>query len=59
MADDELTARAVSASAPIAQAAIAGPTSAAELKVTLPFGILAFGFAVASLATCYAGIFAA
>jgi class 3 adenylate cyclase len=30
-----------------------------NLRPPLPFGILAFGFAVASLATCYAGILAA
>ena len=30
-----------------------------ELKINLPFGILAFAFAIASLATCYAGILAA
>jgi class 3 adenylate cyclase len=59
MADDDRTAPAVSSPAPIAQAAIAAPTPAAELKIALPFGILAFGFAVASLATCYAGILAA
>jgi class 3 adenylate cyclase len=59
MADDDLRAAAVSSSAPDAQAAIAGPNRAAELKIVLPFGILAFAFAIASLATCYAGILAA
>jgi class 3 adenylate cyclase len=43
MADDDVTAPAVTS----------------ELKIVLPFGILAFGFAIASLATCYAGILAA
>jgi class 3 adenylate cyclase len=59
MADDDRTAPPVSSSARNAQAAIAAPSPAAELKIALPFGILAFGFAVASLLTCYAGILAA
>lgn len=59
MADDDLTVPAVASSAPIAQAAVADPADAAEIKIVLPFGILAFGFAIASLSTCYIGIFAA
>jgi class 3 adenylate cyclase len=59
MAYDDLTAPAVSSSAPSAQAATADATAGAEYKLVLPFGILAFGFALASLATCYAGILAA
>ena len=59
MADDDVTAPAAASSASSAPAAMAGPTHAAELKVNLPFGILAFAFAIASLATCYAGILVA
>lgn len=59
MADDDLTARAVSSSGTTAGAALADQTDAAELKIVLPFGIAAFGFALASLATCYLGILAA
>jgi class 3 adenylate cyclase len=59
MADDDVTAPAASSSAPNAQVATAGPTHATELKINLPFGILAFAFAIASLSTCYAGILAA
>jgi class 3 adenylate cyclase len=59
MVDDDVSAPAVSSSASGAQAAMAGPTHAAELRVDLPFGILAFVFAIASLATCYVGILAA
>ena len=59
MPDDDVTAPAVSSSGSGAQAAIAGPPHAAELRINLPFGILAFAFAIASLATCYAGILAA
>ena len=58
MADDDLTAPAAASSAPTAPAAIARPTDAAEFKIVLPFGILAFAFAIASLATCYTSILA-
>jgi class 3 adenylate cyclase len=58
MADDDVPAPAASSSTQSARAAIAGPTRAAELRVNLPFGILAFAFAIASLATCYTSILA-
>jgi class 3 adenylate cyclase len=59
MADDDLRAPVVSSSAPLSQATTAESSLAAESKLNLPFGILAFAFALASLATCYAGILAA
>jgi Adenylate and Guanylate cyclase catalytic domain len=59
MADDDLRAPIVSSSAPLSQATTAEPSLAAESKLNLPFGLLAFAFALASLATCYAGILAA
>jgi class 3 adenylate cyclase len=59
MADDDLRAPVVSSSAPLSQATTAESSLAAESKLNLPFGIPAFAFALASLATCYAGILAA
>ena len=55
MADNELRATAVPAEAPAARAA-GSAAHATEVRFVLPFGIPAFVFAVASLATCYAGI---
>jgi class 3 adenylate cyclase len=54
MADDELKAGAVAAEAPLRGAS--GPAHATEVRFVLPFGIPAFVFAFASIATCYAGL---
>jgi class 3 adenylate cyclase len=55
MADNELSASAIPDEARPAPGS-SGPPHATEVRFVLPFGIPAFVFAVASLATCYAGI---
>jgi hypothetical protein len=55
MADNELGASAIPDEARPARGS-SGPPHATEVRFVLPFGIPAFVFAVASLATCYAGI---
>lgn len=55
MADDELKAGAVAAEAPPLRGA-SSPAHATEVRFVLPFGIPAFVFALASIATCYAGL---
>jgi class 3 adenylate cyclase len=58
MADDHLTAGTVPAGARTSRAA-SSPAHATEVRFVLPFGIPAFVFAIASLATCYASILTA
>lgn len=56
MADDDLTATALPADARTAGGTTLGSAHATEVRFVLPFGIPAFVFAIASLATCYASI---
>lgn len=57
MVDDELRSNPVPTEAGAAgDGALAGPAHATEVRFVLPFGIPAFVFALASIATCYAGL---
>ena len=56
MANEDLTHGAAPGHPPVARAEIPVSGHAAELKFVLPFGVLALIGAVASVATCYAGL---